>query len=69
MYLTGKEDHNASTIITLSASICPYWNQESAYCSAAVMAVAIDDRRKTLYCGTEAYDCCAIFLAKMLRQS
>jgi len=67
MYLSQKDYRNASKIRTLPQLLCPYWEKESKYCAASVMTVTIDSRRKTQYCSTEAYDCCAIFLAKMLR--
>lgn len=47
--------------------MCPYNTAESVFCSASVMTVAINTRRKALYCCTEDYDHCPLFLAKMLR--
>ncbi len=61
MYLSHGEYSSAFKIRTLPTLICPYWKKDSKYCDASVMTVAIDRRRKTQYCDTEAYDCCAIF--------
>jgi len=57
----------ATKLKSLPGHVCPYWRLERTDCAASVMTVTLDERRKALYCGTEAYDCCAIFLAKMLR--
>jgi hypothetical protein len=47
--------------------ICPYQPAKSFFCSASVMTVAIDSRRKATYCNTEDFDRCPFFLAKILR--
>lgn len=46
---------------------CPYWKKSAANCPASIMAMAIPHRRKSLYCRTEDFDRCPIFLAKVLR--
>ena len=50
-----------------SESICPYQPSKSFFCSASVMAMAIDNRKRSIYCDTENFDQCPIFLAKVLR--
>lgn len=56
-----------SSIKGIQKLMCPYKTAESVFCSASVMTVALDTRRKALYCCTEDYDRCPLFLAKMLR--
>lgn len=48
--------------------LCPYIAPQSIFCSASVMAMAADNRRKARYCGSEDYDHCPLFLAKQLRK-
>jgi hypothetical protein len=47
--------------------MCPYRTAKSIFCSASIMTVVIDNRRKAAYCCTEDYDRCPLFLAKVLR--
>jgi len=47
--------------------MCPYWKAESIFCSASIMTVAIDTRRKALYCCTEDYDRCPLYPATIPR--
>lgn len=51
------------------SSICPYRNVHSEYCAASVMTMRIDQRRNATYCLTDDFDCCPVFLAKVLRGS
>jgi hypothetical protein len=46
---------------------CPYKTMGSSYCSASVMTVVLDNRRKAAYCCTDDYDRCPMFLSKVLR--
>ena len=48
-------------------ALCPYRDILSMYCSASVMRMPIDRRRTMTYCLTEDFDCCPVFLAKILR--
>jgi hypothetical protein len=48
-------------------SPCPYRNATSMYCSASIIKLAISKRRNTAYCSTENFDCCSVFLGKVLR--
>jgi hypothetical protein len=49
------------------SSACPYAPQKQDYCSASVMLVSITDRARDHYCGSEDFDRCPLFLAKVLR--
>lgn len=64
--LTVERDANHSDV---HGSMCPYWTAKSIFCSASIMIVAIDDRKRALYCCTEDHDRCPLFLAKVLRGS
>ncbi len=48
---------------------CPYVPTKKDYCSASVMTVPISDRTRDEYCSSEDFDCCPLFLAKVLRRS
>lgn len=50
-------------------SACPYRKATSAYCSASVMPLSISKRQDASYCGTENFDHCPVFLAKVLRSN
>ncbi len=50
-----------------SGTICPYQPSKSFFCSASVMTVAIDNRKRAAYCDTDDFDRCPLFLAKVLR--
>jgi hypothetical protein len=60
---------NISKSTDVHGLMCPYRTAETIFCSASIMTVAIDTRRKALYCCTEDYDRCPLFLAKILRGS
>jgi hypothetical protein len=46
---------------------CPYRPAHNLLCSASVMAVVVDNRKKSIHCDTEDFDRCPLFLAKVLR--
>ena len=48
-------------------SICPFRNVSSAYCPAAIMKLEINNRQNAVYCTTENFDCCPVYLGKILR--
>ncbi len=48
---------------------CPYRNADSVYCAASAMRAAISRRQNAVYCFTENYDCCPVFLGKVLRET
>lgn len=50
-----------------SESICPFRPSTSFFCSASVMPLVIDSRKRLLCCNTEDFDRCPIFLARVLR--
>ena len=50
-----------------SESICPFQPSKNFFCSASIMTVALDSRKRSTYCNTEDFDQCPIFLAKVLR--
>lgn len=50
------------------AATCPYDASDSgSSCAAAIMTVTASSFQKRTYCWTDNYDCCPIFLAKVLR--
>jgi hypothetical protein len=64
----SRAQYNPGAISSLPLNLmCPYWKWDTTFCSASVMTVAIDTRRKALYCCNDDHDRCAIFLAKVLR--
>lgn len=48
---------------------CPYRYANSIHCSASVMMLAISKRQNAAYCTSENYDCCPVFLGKILREA
>jgi hypothetical protein len=48
--LTAEKDSKAAGVHGL---MCPYSTAKSIFCSASIMTVAIDNRRKAAYCCTE----------------
>jgi hypothetical protein len=48
-------------------SLCPYRNAKNIYCSASIVRAAISKRQNEAYCSTENFDCCPMFLGKVLR--
>jgi hypothetical protein len=60
---------NKAPAMGVEATICPYREVQSEYCSASVMRMRINQRRNIHYCLTENFDCCPVFLAKILRGS
>jgi hypothetical protein len=46
---------------------CPYQPHKSYFCSASIMPMVIDSKKRSLCCNTEDFDKCPIFLAKVLR--
>ena len=46
---------------------CPYRPAKNLLCSASVMAVVVNNRKKSIHCDTEDFDRCPLFLAKVLR--
>jgi hypothetical protein len=56
--------------ISLSSALvlkCPYRSTHSVYCSASIMRAAVSKRQSEAYCSTENFDCCPVFLGKVLR--
>ncbi|MEW6587277.1 MAG: hypothetical protein AB1442_16920 [Nitrospirota bacterium] len=47
-------------------SDCPY--KGNAVCTASLSSMAIDAYQTERWCGTDDYDACPIFLAKVLRK-
>lgn len=58
---------NIAPAMRIENTICPYKKVQSEYCSASVMTMRINQRRNAIYCLTENFDCCPLFLAKVLR--
>lgn len=67
MHISRLTFRKGLTSAGLHGLMCPYRTAKSIFCSASIMTVAIDDRRKDTYCGTDDYDRCPMFLAKVLR--
>lgn len=64
-YQSAAEVPSSGTFVTA----CPYKKENSIYCSASVMTLAISERQDAMYCRTENFDLCPIFLAKVLRSN
>ncbi len=50
---------------------CPYETVESGSsnnCAASIMTVTTNNYQKRNYCRTENYDCCPLFLSKVMRK-
>jgi hypothetical protein len=67
MHISHSAVGNKAPARGVENSICPYREVHSMYCSASVMRMPINQRRNMIYCLTENFDCCHVFLAKVLR--
>jgi hypothetical protein len=67
MHISRLTVEKGSKAADVHGLMCPYGAAKSIFCSASIMTVAIDNRRKAAYCCTEDYDRCPLFLAKVLR--
>lgn len=67
MYISQTTFGDKAPVSGVEESICPYRKAQSQYCSASVMTMRIDQRKSMTYCLTEDFDCCPVFLAKVLR--
>lgn len=67
MNIAHTASGNKAPTMGIEASICPHREVHSEYCSASVMRMRINQRRNMNYCLTENFDCCPVFLAKVLR--
>ena len=47
---------------------CPFLQNETDTCLAAIFQMAVEYKAKFNYCGNEDYDTCPLFLAKILRE-
>ncbi len=47
---------------------CPYETDSRNYCAASIMTVVTNSYQKRNYCWTDNYDCCPLFLSKVLRE-
>ncbi len=47
---------------------CPYDCSVSGICAASLSSMAISSESRRIYCSTENYDNCPVFLAKSLRR-
>lgn len=47
---------------------CPFSSKETDICLASLWSFSADVRRRDVFCATEDYDDCPIFLAKSLRR-
>ncbi|MFH1014426.1 MAG: hypothetical protein V1762_00665 [Nitrospirota bacterium] len=46
---------------------CPHCNSERSVCMASISSMRLGIVERLVYCGSENYDNCPIFLAKVLR--
>lgn len=67
MYLSQSAVGNKAPTKGTARSMCPCKSIQSVYCCASVMKMPIDRLRKKTTCLTEDFDCCPVFLAKVLR--
>ena len=67
MYVAQPIPGSKAPIAKVESSVCPHREAESAHCPAAVMRMPIARRWDKTYCLTEDFDCCPVFLAKVLR--
>ncbi len=65
--INQASEHNAERIGALMAA-CPYDTVSSNYCAASIMTVVTNSYQKRNYCWTDNYDCCPLFLSKVLRE-
>jgi hypothetical protein len=63
--MTGEKDTGS---IGVQMSTCPHGTASGYFCSASIMTVVLSNYQKTTYCWTDNYDCCPLFLAKVLRE-
>jgi hypothetical protein len=47
---------------------CPYDCSGTDICAASLSSMTINSGSRQIYCSTENYDNCPVFLAKMLRR-
>ena len=47
-------------------TICPF--NDASVCAASFSSMEIDSQKRASYCGTDNYDNCPLFLAKILRR-
>jgi hypothetical protein len=69
MYSSGSRSAKEVSSPVALVSVCPYRKANSIYCSASVMTLAISERQDAMYCHTENFDLCPMFLAKILRSN
>jgi hypothetical protein len=67
MYMSQVLVGNKAPSGNITISMCPYKEEQGRNCSASITKMPIDQRRKTTYCATEDFDCCPVFLGKVLR--
>ncbi len=46
---------------------CPFTDSTCHTCLASTSGMALDPRRRSLYCCSESFDRCPLFLSKLLR--
>lgn len=47
---------------------CPHWDSESSICMASISSMRLGIVERLVYCSSDNYDNCPIFLAKALRR-
>ena len=67
MNLINLASHHNAAYADAHLATCPYEKGSSNNCAASIMTVATSSYQKTNYCWTDNYDCCPLFLSKVLR--
>jgi hypothetical protein len=67
MNLTNLTSYHTVEYADPQTATCPYEAGNVNNCAAAIMTIATSSYQKTNYCWTDNYDCCPLFLSKVLR--
>jgi hypothetical protein len=68
--LSGERNNGRNPVIDSEDRyefFCPFLQNETDTCLAAIFPMATGYKAKFNYCGNENYDTCPLFLAKILR--
>ena len=68
MHVTQLTAEKGFKTAGVQESTCPHGTAAGYFCSASIMTVVLSNYQKTTYCWTDNYDCCPLFLAKVLRE-
>jgi len=68
MNLINLASEHSALCADAHMATCPYETGSSNYCAVSIMTVATNSYQKMKYCWTDNYDCCPLFLSKVLRK-